>query len=314
MMTVSLYQESQSEQWDLFIESSSNGTLLFYRGFMDYHKDRFPDRSLVITDGDQWVAVLPGTSKDSDWISHAGLSYGGMIYGAGLSQRKVSECLSSAISFLKTKSYANIYIKTTPEIYWKSPNKSLDYALFQSGFDLYRRDASTSISIKNRKKVSKGRKASLSKAKREGVVVFESNRFFDFIELENANLLKKYQTTAVHSAEEITLLHERFPDKIRLFLAEHETNLIAGGLVFISGEVCHLQYFATNEKGDRLGGGDLVINALIEFCKESHISTFDFGISTENEGRTLNEGLLRYKESFGGTTTLADFYKRALHE
>ena len=36
---------------------------------------------------------------------------------------------------------------------------------------------------------------------------------------------------------------------------------------------------------------------------------FSFGISTENMGRKLNEGLIRYKESFGGVSCIFDFYE-----
>jgi len=36
---------------------------------------------------------------------------------------------------------------------------------------------------------------------------------------------------------------------------------------------------------------------------------FDFGISTEDDGRFLNEGLAAYKESFGGRSVVHDFYE-----
>ena len=39
---------------------------------------------------------------------------------------------------------------------------------------------------------------------------------------------------------------------------------------------------------------------------------FSFGISTENNGTVLNEGLLAYKEGFGGSTLVHDFYRLAL--
>ncbi len=36
---------------------------------------------------------------------------------------------------------------------------------------------------------------------------------------------------------------------------------------------------------------------------------FDFGISTEKEGHFLNEGLIAFKESFGGSAVIHDFYE-----
>jgi hypothetical protein len=36
---------------------------------------------------------------------------------------------------------------------------------------------------------------------------------------------------------------------------------------------------------------------------------FDFGISNENQGRKLNNGLSYWKESFGASTIIQDFYE-----
>jgi lipid II:glycine glycyltransferase (peptidoglycan interpeptide bridge formation enzyme) len=222
--------------------------------------------------------------------------------------------LSLAVEFLTADRINSILIKPVPDIYWKSQHKAQDYALFQAGFELVRRDAATTILLKNKGKVSKGRKASITRAKREGVTVESSTNFEEFINLENAKLLEKYGTKAVHSAKELELLHSRFPESIRLFVARKNGGIIAGGLVFQTSRVCHLQYFGTNTTGDQFGGGDLVIEAIINDCGERDLEIFDFGISTEHQGKTINEGLMRYKESFGGVTTIADFYQIKTNE
>ena len=36
---------------------------------------------------------------------------------------------------------------------------------------------------------------------------------------------------------------------------------------------------------------------------------FDFGISNENQGRNINQGLLSWKESFGARTMVQNFYE-----
>ena len=61
-------------------------------------------------------------------------------------------------------------------------------------------------------------------------------------------------------------------------------------------------------QNEKLGAGDLVIEFALLLCEQLDLSIFDFGISTENEGQFLNEGLIRYKESYGASTTVADFY------
>ena len=34
--------------WDTFVQESKNGTFLFVRDYMDYHRDRFQDCSLLV--------------------------------------------------------------------------------------------------------------------------------------------------------------------------------------------------------------------------------------------------------------------------
>ena len=62
----------------------------------------------------------------------------------------------------------------------------------------------------------------------------------------------------------------------------------------------HTRYLAANEYARENGGLDLVISELIELFKGKKY--FDFGISTENMGRFLNQGLIAQKEGFGGRT------------
>ena len=41
----------------------------------------------------------------------------------------------------------------------------------------------------------------------------------------------------------------------------------------------------------------------------SHKEFFDFGICNEQEGRSVNTGLLDWKEGFGGRTYVHEFYE-----
>ena len=87
-MKITKYTNSLEDKWNQFISDSYNGSFLFNRKYMDYHKDRFMDHSLIVEDDKKWLAVLPGNLNLNEWSSHSGLSYGGLISGF-LSQRKV---------------------------------------------------------------------------------------------------------------------------------------------------------------------------------------------------------------------------------
>lgn len=305
-------------QWDDFVGQAVNGVFLFKRGFMDYHADRFEDHSLIIVDrdnADKWQAIAPGNMADQLWCSHAGLSYGGLIFGRDMSQTRLIDCLKLCMAYLRNQKFKQMELKLVPAIYYREKNHSLDYAVTYAGFELFRRDASTTIFLEQRRKTKKGRKACISKARREGVrarQVDSKEDYVAFMAMENANLQKKYGVNAVHSVEEIELLRNRFPDNIRLYIAKREGELLAGGLTFENDGVVHLQYFAATSQGEILSAGDVLIEAILDYCEANAFSVFDFGISTEQQGQYLNQGLNRYKESFGGVTTVADFYRATL--
>jgi hypothetical protein len=59
---------------------------------------------------------------------------------------------------------------------------------------------------------------------------------------------------------------------------------------------------------NELGSLDFLYHHLItSVFKEKRF--FDFGISNEEQGEKLNEGLVFWKESFGASTIVHDFYE-----
>lgn len=313
-MQIIRYTADLEEKWNQFLTDSINSTFLFNRNFMDYHSDRFSDHSIVVADENgNWLGLIPGCEIDKDWHSHAGLSYGGLVHHESLSQIKVIAVFERILEYLESCQFCKVTIKLIPDIYTTSQSRSFEYALTYTNFRLYRRDVSTTLYLGNRKKIKKGRKSSIAAAKKMGLFIANSQDLEAFLQLENENLASKYQTSAVHTHQELELLAERFPDNIKLYTATYDERLVAGGVVFITPKVMHLQYFAANAEGQRLGASDLIIERLLEQCKYQSIDIFDFGISSEKQGKYLNAGLLRYKESFGAVTTINDFYEKEIN-
>ena len=153
----------------------------------------------------------------------------------------------------------------------------------------------------------KGRKAQIARAKKSNILIEESQDFDEFIKLENEVLKKYHNTSAVHNADELTLLKSRFLNEIQLWCAKQDGKMIAATLLFVSHQVVHTQYLAANEKARELGALDLLIKYLIDKFQDNKLF-FDFGISTENNGQYLNNGLISQKESFGGRTSVYQTY------
>src|SRR4249919_1536085 len=78
---VERYRDADASEWNAFIAASRNGTFLFDRGYMDYHRDRFPDHSVLVRDTGELLAVLPAHASDNRIASHDGLSFGGLVIG-----------------------------------------------------------------------------------------------------------------------------------------------------------------------------------------------------------------------------------------
>ena len=129
--------------------------------------------------------------------------------------------------------------------------------------------------------------------------------------IEEQVLGARYDLRPVHSAEEITMLAGRFPDNIKLFTARRQQQMLAGVIIYESRNVAHAQYIAANEEGKQTGALDLILSYLInEYYADTKY--FDFGISTEDDGRYLNLGLVENKESFGARAIVHDFYELEL--
>lgn len=62
------YLKEQNQLWNEFITNSKNGNFLFYREYMEYHSERFIDRSLMFYKGNNLVAVMPANIKDKTLI------------------------------------------------------------------------------------------------------------------------------------------------------------------------------------------------------------------------------------------------------
>ena len=87
--------------------------------------------------------------------------------------------------------------------------------------------------------------------------------------------------------------------------------MLAGAVVFDNGRVMHTQYLSSSEPGRAVGALDLVIDHVIEQARENR-RFCSFGISTEQGGGPLNEGLIRQKEGFGGRGFTHDTYELSI--
>lgn len=304
------YLSELKSEWDEIVNRSKNGNFLHLRDYMDYHAHRFDDQSLIVARKGKPVAVFPCNRQGDSIISHGGLTYGGLIYGTDLHAAEVLEIFGMLVKHYQALGAQNLRYKAIPHIFHRYPAEEDLYALFRLDARIVRRDLSSAIPLVSRIKLSDSRKCTIRKAEKHGVAFIEDGSLKEFHRLlETA--LSKFRSTPVHTLAELELLQSRFPEQILLFAAMKDGNILAGALVYDFGQVAHTQYLASSDEGRELGALDFVLAKLLDTAyADRHY--FSFGISTEQDGRYLNEGLIFQKEGFGGRAVVHDFYELEL--
>ena len=309
MITIKKYSSTEQPIWDDFIDNSKNGTFMLKRGYMDYHSDRFIDNSLMFYEDDKLIALMPASKHGNELRSHGGLTYGGIITNKKMTAQKMLDIFDEMKKHLTECNITKLIYKCVPCIYHNYPADEDLYALFRNNAKLIRRDISTTIFLPEKIKFSDLRKRGAKKALKNGLLVKESHDFKTYIALLASVLNLHHDTKPVHTAEELELLASRFPEQIRLFAAfDRDEKMYAGVVIFDTTQTVHAQYIANSEEGREIGALDLVLDYLINVYAINK-KYFDFGISTEDAGRYLNNGLIFQKEGFGGRAIVYDFYE-----
>ena len=309
MFEIKPYLPELKSEWDAFISASKNGLFLFYRDYMDYHHDRFPDHSLLIYRRNKLYALLPANQKGNILYSHQGLTFGGLIVNQHFTTAEAVTVLQLMNAYLHNEGLQKVVYKAIPWLYHQQPSEEDLYAIYRTTkARLVARDIATVVKIDAPLPCNKIRKRGIKKANQNGITVEGSNRWADFWHILTANLQTKYHVRPVHTLTEIEMLKARFPHNIRLFTAQLNGKVLGGTVVYEYGNVAHTQYISASPEGKKLHALDLLFDKLIHEVYQDK-AWFDFGKSTEQQGTILNESLIYQKESFGGRAVCYDWYE-----
>jgi hypothetical protein len=275
---------------------------------MEYHADRFTDYSLLWYDEKgKLVALMPASVTDGVVTSHGGLTYGGVICDADMKTVTMLELFSSLLEFLCRDGMMRLVYKPVPSIFHRYPAEEDLYALFRVGARLFRRDLSSAIYLPERLRYSENRRRGIKRAQRNGLAVGESHHFGEFFALADQVLQDRHNVRPVHTWQEMKSLAESFPENIDFFEVYRE-KLLTGVIMYVTDTVAHVQYMVSSDEGKEVGALDLLLDYLISE-RYAGKRFFSFGVSTENGGQYLNEGLTNQKEQFGGRAIVHDFYE-----
>ena len=303
------YDGSHEGEWNAFVAQSKNGTFLFDRRYMDYHRDRFVDSSLMVYRDGKLFALLPANRVGNRLCSHGGLTYGGLVTGSEASAKAVLEAFEAVNGFLCSAGIAAVTYKAIPWIYHRVPAEEDLYALFRvCGARLVAREISSAIILPHRLKWHRDRRYGINRCRNNGVEISRSDDFEAFWPLLDDNLMRSHGVHPVHSLDEIRLLKGRFERSIVLYVARREGVVLGGTVLYITPQVVHAQYISASPEGKALRVIDAIYNKILneDFADGLY---FDFGKSTEDCGRVLNTSLIYQKEGFGGRGVCYDTYE-----
>ena len=304
------YQESDYELWNTFVSAAKHATFLFHRDFMEYHKERFEDFSLLVFDKVKLVAVLPANRIENKVYSHQGLTYGGLVYASKLKIEKIEVILDLLFDFFKSKRIEHFYLHPIPSFYLGQGNAAIDFFLMKKGAQLYRKEMNMVAHLHQEIPISKSKLKHFRRTEVLGLRVVEETNFQPFWEkILEPRLAEKYDAKPVHSLAEIQLLQERFPKNIKQFSAYLEDKIVAGITIFEFENGVKSQYGATSKKGEKYRALDFLFISLLDVFQKRGKHFFDMGIVNDSGEKGFHSGLLQQKEELGCTVWNQDFYK-----
>ena len=312
MFEIRRYTEADKAAWDAFVAQSKNGTFLFFRDYMDYHRDRFDDHSLMFYLDGRLYALLPANRKGDVFQTHAGLTYGGLVMDAKTTAAATVELFSELNEYLRREGFRQVFYKCIPWMYHQLAAEEDLYAIARTcDARLQERDLGTVIIQRNTLRWERIRRRALKRAQEAGITVERSDDMAGFWAVLCDNLKRTYDSKPVHTLAEIELLHARFPENIVLYVAKKDGVILAGMVLYVSTQVVRAQYSSASVMGKELGAIDIIYDRVIchDYC---HLPYFEFGTSAMADSNVINETLVFQKEGFGGRGICFDRYEWTL--
>lgn len=311
------FADHWADDWDQLIDRSINGTFMHSRRFLGYHGNRFTDASVLLRKGDRTVGVIPAAEDPHDKnrvISHPGLTYGGLVRVRRLSGEDVVTALDLAGQHYADRGYRELRYKATPPVFHRFPAADDVYALQRHGARRYRCDLNSVIDLTDPDdRRNENRRRGYKKATAAGVSISTDSAYLEeYWEVLSQRLAERHGVRPVHTISEIRVIADLFPHHVRLVAGLLDGRVAAGVLLFSLGPTMHIQYSASTAAGRAVAALDPVTWHAIECARAAGARWFSFGISTENEGRTLNSSLYQFKESFGASGIVHEHYAMPL--
>ncbi|MGB3590764.1 MAG: hypothetical protein WBA16_03680 [Nonlabens sp.] len=299
MLEVIYYQPEYRDVWDTFVAQVPGGTFLFDRNFMEYHSDRFCDASLMIYRKGELFCCIPASIDGNKWTSHAGLTFGGLVFAQDVSSEMMQEIIISIQHILFNNNCRQINFKL-PIAPYHPQISTIIQGLENSHFVPTGTFTNVTVSVDRPVAANSKKTAGYRNGKFDGLQIKRKTNFEAFWnQLLIPQLASKHQTKPVHNLAEIQLLAQRFPNNIIQHNVYYENLLVAGVTYFLFKGIAKSQYAACNDLGRKNRAMDFVYLESMRFFKDFGYAYLDLGTVNKDDGR-IDEGLYKFKTELGG--------------
>ena len=302
------YSPSLKADWDTVLDKSLNGTFLHRREFMEYHGDRFMDASLILYSKGLPIAIFPAEQEGNTVYSHRGLTYAGWIIARGLAANEVEEIIAETLAYYQDENLTQVEVRMVPDFFARGSQDYLHAALLNTGA---RKTASVTHHCTPLpfKVTDRGKRWGKRQAEKKGLEIGRSGDLRTFWEkILVPNLKDRHRVSPTHSLVEIEKLQQRFPSHIHFFTVMKNGEMLGAAVVFETDTTAHLQYIAASSQGKSLRCLDMLVSWLIEVAY-SEKAYFNMGVSHIPATGAINQGLVQWKESFGGKPVEVGTYR-----
>jgi hypothetical protein len=309
-LRIELLQAQEHDRWDAFVRTSRNGNFFHTRSFLAYHPhDRFVDASLWILDGDVIRAALPAAKRDIDGkvvlVAHPGASYGGIVFAEDVGVQESGEIVAALEQFARDTGYHAIHcLRLPPTSIRREYAEDQEYWFYQKGWTCARSEMDGSIDLSAVSETdvlsyltSKCRNM-VRQAERAKVETKLTNDFAGFWPILNA-ALQRHDTHPTHTLEEMQKLHTLCPNDVRLVGGYVDEKLVGGIVVItLNKKSLYTLYMAQDYEHQGAHPMHALLTEVMRMTIREGRCVLHVGVSTEAQGKVINEGLFFFKESF----------------
>ena len=321
-ITIRKYNKTDFDNWENFVNKSSNGTIFHLRTFLSYHIDRnFNDNSLIFEKNGNFIAVFPATKKiESDNLilySHPGASFGGFVFDK-ISFKESNLILKLLENYCISNNFTKIFFVNTPNIYFNQLNETLEYVLLWNEYKLKEIYISSIIEIQNNIKTidylhSRKKRYIKKYLNNTSLKIKWENDFDKFypILLDNKS---KHGIKPTHSLNELKKIDSLYPFSLHLLLLYQNETVIGGTLNIIINNQCAMMFYnMINYNYIDLQPATIQIYESINWAKEKNLRFLDLGVSQKPKDKnplTPHETLINFKEQLGAKSIIRKVFQK----